>query len=172
MVTDPVTIERVTVTAVAGLDFVAMLRKAAPSGGETGAAITIADVDAVAPKGPAMLTVRRTARDDIQDRQVYLSVDGEDWTTLYYGKEVTREIAPGRHTLKANNTLVRKSVVFEVAPGQHVRFQCINKAHWTAMVFMAFLGAAFLTVRLVREGDGSPDDTTPPAAGGQGPSVR
>lgn len=106
-----------------------------------------------APQGPAMLTVRRTAKDDVQDRQVYLTLDGEDWGTIFYGKEITREIAPGRHTLKANNTLVRKSVVFDVKPGEHVRYQCINKAHWTAMMFMAFLGAAFLTVKLVRESD-------------------
>lgn len=87
----------------------------------------------------------------MQDRQVYLSVDGEAWATLLYGREVTRELAPGRHVLKANNTLVRRSVTFDVAEGEHVRFQCINRAHWTAMAFMAFLGAAVLTVKLVRE---------------------
>ena len=51
-------------------------------------------------KGPAVLTVRRTADDDVQDRQVYLSVDGEDWVTLLYGREVTRELGPGPHTLE------------------------------------------------------------------------
>lgn len=101
-----------------------------------------------------MITVRRTAVDDVQDRQVYLSLDGEDWVTLYYGKEATREIAPGRHRLKANNTLVRHTVEFDVKPGAHVRFQCINRAHWTSMLFMAFLGAAILTVRLVSEPPG------------------
>lgn len=101
-----------------------------------------------------MLTVRRTGVDDVQDRQVYLSLDGEDWVTLYYGKHATRELAPGRHRLKANNTLVRRTVEFDVRPGTHVRFQCINRAHWTSMLFMAFLGAAILTVRLVREPDG------------------
>jgi hypothetical protein len=102
-------------------------------------------------KSPAVLTVRRTAGDDVQDRQVYLSIDGEDWVTLYYGQTVSRELSPGAHTLKANNTLVRRSVTFEVRPGEHVRFQCINRAHWSGMLFMAFLGAAVLTVRLERE---------------------
>lgn len=106
------------------------------------------------PVGPAMLTVRRTAGDDVQDRQVYLSLDGEDWATIYYGNELTREIGPGRHRLKANNTLVRRTVEFDVKPGEHVRYQCINRAHWTAMLFMAFLGAAVLTVKLVREPNG------------------
>jgi len=104
-----------------------------------------------AAKGPAVLTVRRTAPDDVQDRQVYLSIDGEDWVTLLYGQTVTRELAAGPHSLKANNTLVRKTVTFEARPGEHVRFQCINRAHWSGMLFMAFLGAAVLTVRLERE---------------------
>lgn len=127
------------------------LRRSRPSPDATGASHDVAVVDAAAPHRPSMLTVRRTASQDVQDRQVYLSIDGEEWATLLYGKAVTREIAPGRHVLKANNTLVRKSVTFDVAPGEHVRFQCVNKAHWTAMVFMAFLGAAVLTVTLVRE---------------------
>ena len=128
-----------------------LLRRVTPAGGDTGEDLGVIVKDVVAPLGPAMLTVRRTAKDDVQDRQVYLTLDGEEWATIYYGKEITREMAPGRHTLKANNTLVRKSVVFDVKPGEHVRYQCINKAHWTAMMFMAFLGAAFLTVKLVRE---------------------
>lgn len=132
-----------------------LLRRARTSGGEAGAASGVVGADVVAPHGPSMLTVRRTAKDDVQDRQVYLTLNGEEWATLYYGKDVTREIGPGRHTLKANNTLVRKTVVFEVKPGEHVRYQCVNKAHWTAMMFMAFLGAAFLTVTLVREKDPS-----------------
>jgi len=124
--------------------------------GEAGATSGVVGADRAAPQGPSMLTVRRTAKNDVQDRQVYLTLDGEEWATLYYGKDVTREIAPGRHTLKANNTLVRKTVVFDAKPGEHVRYQCVNKAHWTAMMFMAFLGAAFLTVTLVREQDPSP----------------
>lgn len=128
----------------------AIFRRAA-AGGDASEdfGVVVGDVDV--PQGPSMLTVRRTGKDDVQDRQVYLTLDGEEWATIFYGKEISREIAPGRHTLKANNTLVRKTVVFDVAPGEHVRYQCINKAHWTAMMFMAFLGAAFLTVKLIRE---------------------
>jgi hypothetical protein len=129
-----------------------LFRRATPASSDAGEDLGVIVKDVEAPQGPAMLTVRRTAKDDVQDRQVYLTLDGEEWGT-FYGKEITREIAPGRHTLKANNTLVRKSVVFDVKPGEHVRYQCINKAHWTAMMFMAFLGAAFLTVKLVREKD-------------------
>jgi hypothetical protein len=132
------------------------LWRSRPSPEDAGASHDVTAVDEAAPHGPSMLTVRRTARQDVQDRQVYLSVDGEEWATLMYGKSVSREIAPGRHVLKANNTLVRRSVTFDAAPGEHVRFQCVNKAHWTAMVFMAFLGAAVLTVTLTREAADTP----------------
>ncbi len=131
-----------------------LCRRASRSPADEGVGSGMNVASLVEPQGPAMLTVRRTAVDDVQDRQVYLSLDGEDWVTLYYGKEAAREIAPGRHHLKANNTLVRRTVEFDVKPGEHVRFQCINRAHWTSMLFMAFLGAAILTVRLVRESDG------------------
>lgn len=128
------------------------LRPAKVADEGVGSGTNVADL--VGPIGPAMLTVRRTAPEDAQDRQVYISLDGEDWGTLYFGKELSCEIAPGRHTVKANNTLMRRSVEFDVKPGEHVRFQCINKTHWTGMLFMAFLGAAILTVRLVREPNG------------------
>ncbi len=129
-------------------------RRAAASPEDAGVGSGTGVASLAEPVGPAMLTVRRTAGDDVQDRQVYLSLDGEEWATIYYGNELTREIAPGRHHLKANNTLVRRTVEFDVKPGEHVRYQCINRAHWTAMLFMAFLGAAVLTVKLVREPNG------------------
>jgi hypothetical protein len=132
------------------------LPRSRPSADDAGASHDVTVADDSAPHGPSMVTVRRTATQDVQDRQVYLSLDGEEWATLMYGKSVTREIAPGRHVLKANNTLVRRSVTFDVAPGEHVRFQCVNQAHWTAMVFMAFLGAAVLTVTLTREAADAP----------------
>ena len=129
-------------------------RRAAASPEDAGVGSGTGVASLVEPVGPAMLTVRRTAGDDVQDRQVYLSLDGEEWATIYYGHELTREIGSGRHRLKANNTLVRRTVEFDVKPGEHVRYQCINRAHWTAMLFMAFLGAAVLTVKLVREPNG------------------
>jgi len=59
---------------------------------------------------PARLIVERTARDDVQTRQIILSVDGDPWVTLLYGESASRDIAPGRHRLRANNTLVWKTV--------------------------------------------------------------
>jgi hypothetical protein len=129
------------------------LRPVAPSRtDDLGIADVVSDI-AEGDSRPAQLTVSRTADDDLQDRQVYLYLDGEDWATIYYGQTITREIRPGRHVLKANNTLVRKSVEFDARPGEHVRFRCINRPHWTLMLFMAILGAAVITVVLERDTD-------------------
>lgn len=128
-----------------------LLRPVAPARpDELGVADVIAEVVAGESR-PAQLTVARQSDEDIQDRQIYLYLDGEDWATIYYGQTITREIPPGRHVLKANNTLVRRSVEFDVRPGGHVRFRCVNRPHWTTMLFMAVLGAAIVTVDLVRE---------------------
>jgi hypothetical protein len=129
------------------------LRPAAPSRtDDLGIADVVAGI-ALGDSRPARLSVSRTADDDLHDRQVYLYLDGEDWATIYFGQTITKEIPPGRHVLKANNTLVRKSVEFDARPGEHVRFRCINRPHWTLMLFMAVLGAAIVTVVLERETD-------------------
>ena len=67
---------------------------------------------------PARLVVTRDAPDDVGDRQIILSLDSEHWTTLLFGRSATREVPPGRHRLKADNTLFRKTVEFDLAPGR------------------------------------------------------
>ena len=56
--------------------------------------------------------------------------------------------APGRHTLRANNTLVWKTVEFEAEPGAHVHYTCVNRAP-SSLYFMLFIfGVAPLYVVL------------------------
>src|SRR5678815_5523935 len=54
---------------------------------------------------PARIVVTRDASDDVGDRQILLSLDSEHWTTLFYGQSAPRELPPGSHRLKADNTL-------------------------------------------------------------------
>jgi hypothetical protein len=100
---------------------------------------------------PARLVVARTLASDVGQRQVYVSLDGEDVATLLFGQSVTREIAPGPHRLKLNNTLVWKSVDFTAAPGEHVEFHLANRAGRFALPFLALMGVAplYLTVQRV-----------------------
>jgi hypothetical protein len=75
----------------------------------------------------ARLTVSRDASDDVGDRQIVLSLDSEHWTTLLFGQAATRELPPGSHRLKADNTLFWKTVPFDVGPGEEVRFVVANR---------------------------------------------
>ena len=109
----------------------------------------------------ATLTVRRDDAADIGYREIYLSLDGEELGVLFFGQTLTREIEPGRHVLKAHNTLVRKSVDFTVRVGDHVRFLALNRPSWgahsTLALVIGFLGAGPLSLTLTREEDAPPD---------------
>ena len=100
---------------------------------------------------PAHLVVSRTMSVDVGQRQVYVLLDGERIATLMFGQQVKKEIAPGKHQLRLNNTLVRKTVEFDVAPGETVQFQFANRAGRFALPFLTVMGVAplYLTVERV-----------------------
>ena len=97
----------------------------------------------------ARLTVTRDGVDDVQDRQILLSVDSEHWTTLFFGQSATRELPPGRHHLKADNTLFRKTVPFDVAPGEEARFVVANRKGPGSGLFL-LIGAPLFYLRVSR----------------------
>ena len=99
---------------------------------------------------PTMLTIERTSPDDVKVRQVIISLDGKKIGTLMHGQRLTKEIPPGRHKLRANNTLVWKTVEFDAEPGTTVRYTCVNRAP-ASLYFLLFLfGVAPLYVTLER----------------------
>lgn len=99
----------------------------------------------------AQLEITRNHPQDIQDRPVYLWVDGEKWEgVLRYGKTFSRELPPGRHTVKAHNTLFGHAVEFEATAGETVRFRCENGLTGGGMVMVLMMGVAYLRVRLTR----------------------
>ena len=71
-------------------------------------------------------------------------------------EKITREIAPGRHTLRANNTLMWKTIEFDAPPGAHVHFTCINRAPRGLYYMLAIFGVAPLLVTLR---SGRPDES-------------
>lgn len=109
------------------------------------------DAAPVADFTDATITIRRNAPDDVQDRTVNLWLDGESWQTLRYGATLTRVIAPGRHRLKAHNTLFGTELEFDAKPGEHVRITCANAMTGSGMLLMILIGWAMLRVRLERE---------------------
>jgi len=59
----------------------------------------------------AQLTIMRNERRDFPDRQILTFLDGEPMGKVRYGETLTREVAPGTHSVRAFNTLNYK--IFE-----------------------------------------------------------
>ena len=97
---------------------------------------------------PARLTIRRQSADDIQQREVFVSLDGTELAILRYGESVTREVEPGEHELRAHNTLFRQRRQLMLAPGEHVQFNVVNRPGWGTYAMMSVLGAGPLYLSL------------------------
>ena len=109
-------------------------------------------VDELERSWAATITVRRKSRQDVGYRDIYVDLDGEQIAILHAGDEVTRDVKPGPHRLKAHNTLFRKTLDVTLAPGEHATFSVINKAGFgTYSVFAFFLGGGPLYLTLERE---------------------
>jgi len=98
----------------------------------------------------AQLTITRHGAADFQDRQVYLFVDEEPLGKVRYGTAVTREIAPGRHRVRAFNTLFSHTIEVDALPGEHVRLHCTNGMPAVGWLMMIFLHVTALRPRLER----------------------
>ena len=102
---------------------------------------------------PARLTVTRSSEDDVGQRQIVLTLDGQPLATLLFGQSLTREIPAGSHRLRAHNTLVWKTLEFDAAPDEHVRFSTVNRAGFGSMALVGLLGVGPLYVTLERVPD-------------------
>ena len=69
-----------------------------------------------------------------------MSLDGERLATLLYGDRVQREVPAGPHSIRAHNTLVWKTIDFEVAPREQVDFEIVNRPGWGTYAMLALLG--------------------------------
>jgi len=99
----------------------------------------------------ALLTVRRLPPGNLGDPYpITVWLDGERLAVLMPGESVSRETAPGMHRLKAFNTLLRKTVQLDLAPGEEVNVVASNRAGFGTMLF-AMLGVGPLYVGLERE---------------------
>jgi hypothetical protein len=98
----------------------------------------------------ARITVTRKDPQDVRDRQIVVSVDGEPLDTLLFGEEATREVAPGEHRLRAHNTLFWKNLTVTLAPGEHARFSAVNRAGMGTFSLLGLLGVGPLYMTFER----------------------
>lgn len=102
----------------------------------------------------AQLLVTRDRPEDVQKRQVFVSLDGTSIGDLVFGERLTLAIAPGPHTLRVHNTLFWKTIPFEAAPGEQVHFSAINYAGRGFLNMTLILGVAPLFLKVERVADG------------------
>jgi hypothetical protein len=100
--------------------------------------------------GRARITVTRPVAGDVGFREIYVSVDGGRNAILAPGDSTTSEIEPGRHRVRAHNTLFRKTHEIEVRPGEHVHFVAVNRPGIGTFGPMAVLGAGLLYLTFKR----------------------
>jgi hypothetical protein len=98
----------------------------------------------------AHITIARTADADVRQRQVIVAVDHGPKARLVFGESVTFDVPPGAHTLRANNTLIWKSVPFTAAAGEHVEFVVANRATRFMLGFLSIVGVAPLYLTIER----------------------
>jgi hypothetical protein len=101
----------------------------------------------------ARLTVHRSSSEDARQRQVIMSLDGEQIATLLYGQHTTRQIPAGHHRLRANNTLVWKTIEFDAAPGDDLHVTIVNRAAPGMLALVALFGAGpmYVTMEVVKD---------------------
>ena len=104
--------------------------------------------DVSAPALTARVTVSRKDDRDVQQRQIYARIDDGPTKMLVFGNTFTVDVAPGAHTLKANNTLYWKTVRFTIEAGEHLEFAMINQSSKLAFGFLAVLGAGPLKLTI------------------------
>jgi hypothetical protein len=85
---------------------------------------------------------------DCGQRQVFARLDDGGRVALAFGERVTLEVLPGRHRLRAHNTLFWKTIDFSIEPAEHLEFLLINEARWWTAGVVGLLGSAPLFLRI------------------------
>lgn len=99
----------------------------------------------------ATLTVSRTSPEDIQERELYVSVDGDRRGILRFGDSLTVPISAGHHELRVHNTISRKRAEFDVTDGEQVRYRAANVRGSGFEMLAMFFGIAPMHTVLERE---------------------
>lgn len=104
-----------------------------------------------APADTGEITVTRQSPADAGIRQVVVTCDGQPFGTLLFGQTATRTVSAGRHCLRFDNTLVRKHLEVDIAPGGQARYSVVNRAALGTNALLATLGIGLMTLRVTRD---------------------
>jgi hypothetical protein len=96
------------------------------------------------------VTISRTSPNDIQQRQIIVKLDGQRLGELMAGDEISRDVEPGSHRVQVDNTWNWKNVDFTLAPGEHARFQTVNRGGRFTWFLVGTLGVGPMYVHIER----------------------
>lgn len=99
----------------------------------------------------ATLTVNRNSPNDAQQREILVTLDGEQIAELLYGQTVSRQIPAGRHTLHVDNTWNRETISFDAAENEQIAFLAQNRSGSFAQFLLMVFGAGPIRVSLQRQ---------------------
>jgi hypothetical protein len=98
----------------------------------------------------ARISIHRDSPRDVGLRDIFVSIDGAQVANRQANETFTADIDPGRHRVRANNTLFWKTRDLVLQPGEHARFVAINKARFGTFALM-ILGASPLYLTFERD---------------------
>ena len=97
------------------------------------------------------VVVHRTSPEDMQERELYVAVDGRKRGILRYGDSLTVPVTPGHHRLRVHNTISRRYAEFDIRNGEQVRFRAANVRGKGFEILAMFFGIAPMHTVLERE---------------------
>lgn len=89
----------------------------------------------------ARLTIVRQSTADVGFREIFISIDGRPLGMLRFGDTLDTDLTAGPHSIRAHNTLFWKTHHVVVRPGEHVKFEAINRAGWGTFGMLFVIGA-------------------------------
>jgi len=99
---------------------------------------------------PAGLTVHRPPNPGMGEQYpMTVAIDGRQVALLAPGQSATVALEPGAHRLRIGNTLFRSAIDFEIAAGERLTFEVLNRRN-AATDFFALLGAGMWSISITR----------------------
>ena len=99
----------------------------------------------------ATVTVTRRSPTDVKQRQIYVTLDGKPFAELLFGQSFTGAVPAGSHRIRANNTLVWKTLDLHLEPGEHARFVVVNRPGPGTYALLSLLGTGPIYLTFERE---------------------
>jgi hypothetical protein len=98
--------------------------------------------------GSAQITVSRDSPEDVQTRQIIISLDGERKAELLFGDVITFSASTGHHVLRADNTWNHQDIDLQVVSGVDLHFIAKSAAGQFSRFLLVAFGAGPIYVSI------------------------